>query len=95
MTNRRKKLKDADALLLTAHGTAQVLDAEDNVLWSSDDDDAFTDEFSDEFLEESDVEDILEFLVDNGYLAEEQELDLRIDALEDSDDTDLRDTRHL
>jgi hypothetical protein len=95
MTNRRKKLKDADALLLTAHGTAQVLDAEDNVLWSSDDDDNFTDEFSDEFLEESDVEDILEFLVDQGYLAEEQELDLRVDALEDSDDTDLRDTRHL
>lgn len=79
-------LADADALLLTAHGTAQVIDADDNVLWSSDDDEEFSDEFDDEFLEEQDVPDILEYLVDAGRLTENQEVDLRIDTLEDAED---------
>jgi hypothetical protein len=88
-------MSEATVLLLTAHGTAQLLDADDRVLWSSDDDEDFTDEYPDEFLEEEDVEEILQYLVDCELIDEDTELDLRIDALEDSADTDLRDTRHL
>lgn len=89
------KLRGAETLLLTAHGTVQVLNADDAVLWSSDDDDDFTDEFADEFLGQADVPEILEYLVDAGLIDENQELDLREDSLEDSDDTDLGDTDHL
>jgi len=93
MAKRSAKQGEPEALLLTAHGTAQLLDADDNVLWSSDDDQDFTDEFDDEFLEEQDVEKILEFLVDAEYIKESEELDLRIDYLEDADDSHGRGSR--
>ena len=83
----------ADALLFTAHGTVQLLDDDDNVLWSSDDDDEFTDEFGDEFLEEEDTEEILAFLVEHGMLHEGQEVDQCVDALEDSEGVDLDDVQ--
>lgn len=88
-------MSKAAALLLTAHGTAQLLDDNDRVLWSSDDDESFTDEFADEFLGEEDVHDILEFLVDAGRLPEDIELDLRVDTLEESANADLKDTQGI
>ncbi len=93
MNNGGKFSEMASALLLTAHGTVQLLDDADNVLWSSDDDDDFSDEFNDEFLEEADVEDILDYLVEADLLCEDDELDLQIDSLEDSEDVDLNNTR--
>jgi hypothetical protein len=91
----KAKFPDADVLLLTAHGTAQLLDADERVLWSSDDDEQFTDAISDEFLEESDVDEILEYLVDANLLTESQEVDLCVDTLEDSDGVDLGSSRGL
>ncbi len=85
----------ADAILFTAHGTVQLLDADDKVLWSSDDDDDFSDEFSDEFLEEEDLEDVLDYLVDADLLSGDDEVDVCVDALNDSDDVDLSDTRGI
>jgi hypothetical protein len=59
-------------LVLRAHGPAELLDSDDNQLWSSDSDDDFRDEFSDEFLQEEDIPDILDYLADHGYLNEEE-----------------------
>jgi hypothetical protein len=57
-------------LVLRAHGTAELVDSDGTVLWVSDSDDQFKEEFTDEFLTEDDIEEILDYLIDNGVLIE-------------------------
>jgi hypothetical protein len=59
-------------LILRAHGTCELLNADDDILWASDADDDFREEFNDEFLNEEDIGGILEFLVDNELLSAEE-----------------------
>lgn len=72
-------------LLLTEIGTAQLLDDdEETILWSSDDDSEFQEEVSDEFLKEENVNEILDWLVDQDIITEEEaeEIEVAEDSLE-------------
>ena len=62
--------KGAEALelVLLADGGAEVLEGE-SVIWSSRDDDEFPEEFP-ELLDENDLEGLLDYLVEQGYLSE-------------------------
>lgn len=57
-------------LVLTDHGPAELRNADDEVLWSSDSDDDFKEEIPDEFLMEEDFGDVLEYLRDSGILTQ-------------------------
>jgi len=57
-------------LILRAHGPAELVDAEQSMIWVSDVDDDFRVEFNDEFLEEEDIPEILDYLADHGILNE-------------------------
>ena len=59
-------------LILRAHGPAELVDAAERQLWSSESDDDFRDEFSDEFLQEEDIPDILDYLADNDVINDEE-----------------------
>lgn len=77
-------------LLLTEHGTAELLDNDDDQLWSSDNDPDFEEEFGDDFIADDDAEDVLDYLVENEYLPEE-ELDnviIEVHHLDDDQDDD-------
>lgn len=63
----------AHKLLLRANGTAELLDDRGDQLWASDSDEDFQDEWAGSmFLNESDVTDILDYLVSHGELTERQ-----------------------
>lgn len=60
-------------LLLRSNGTAELLGPGGNQLWASDSDEEFQDEWAGSmFLNESDVADILEYLVRSGELTDRQ-----------------------
>ena len=60
-------------LLLRANGTAELLDHRDTQLWASDADEDFQDDWAGSmFLNESDVADILDYLVGHGELTERE-----------------------
>ena len=61
-------------LVLTAHGTAELQNADEEILWSSDSDDDFREEIPSDFLEEEDFADILEYLLDANLISQ-RELD--------------------
>jgi hypothetical protein len=78
-------------LVLRAHGPAELLNADEEILWASDADEDFKEEFNDEFLQEEDVGDILEYLADNDILSHEeadkfasQQWEFNIETLESS-----------
>jgi hypothetical protein len=60
-------------LVLTRGGGAELIDVQDNeeVVWSSDDDEDFTEEF-DAFLTQEDVFDILDYLERVGELSKHE-----------------------
>lgn len=63
----------AHQLLLRANGTAELLDDRGDQVWASDSDEDFQDEWAGSmFLNESDVADILEYLIVHGELTERQ-----------------------
>lgn len=60
-------------LILRANGTAELLDHRGNQCWASDSDEDFQDEWAGSmFLNESDVADILEYLIGKGELTQAQ-----------------------
>ena len=75
-------------LVLTRGGGAELIDVRDNeeVVWSSDDDEDFTEEF-DTFLAQEDVFDILDYLERVGELSkhEADECDVQEEFYEPSD----------
>lgn len=75
-------------LVLTQNGAAMLFADQDEtkMQWSSDDDEGFAEEFTDDFLNEEDVEDILDYLVENGYLDDDEarELEIEEESLEGS-----------
>lgn len=80
-------------LILRAHGTCELLNADGDTLWASDADDDFREEFNDEFLNEEDIGDILEYLADHDILSHEeadrfanQQWEFNVETLEDSVD---------
>ncbi|MGH7144768.1 MAG: hypothetical protein ACREJ2_11670 [Planctomycetota bacterium] len=63
----------AHTLLLRANGTAELLDARGDSLWASDSDEEFQDQWAGSmFLNESDVIEILDYLVAEGELTERE-----------------------
>jgi hypothetical protein len=56
-------------IVLRAHGPAELINSDEELLWTSESDDDFKEEFGDEFLEEEDADEIVEFLFDSGILA--------------------------
>lgn len=82
-------------LTLTAGGGAELVEDQD-VIWTSQDDEDFRDEFPDEMLDEDDVDKILEYLVDEDFLTEAEaatceveEESATVDNEEDDDADDL------
>ncbi len=78
-------------LILRAHGTCELLNADEEILWASDADEDFREEFNDEFLNEEDIGDILEYLADNDLLSHEEadrfaneQWEFNVETLEDS-----------
>lgn len=68
------------SLLLRANGTAELLDARENQLWASDSDEGFQDAWAGTmFLNESDVPEILEYLIERGELTEREAEELLIE----------------
>lgn len=59
-------------IILRHTGIAELIDAEDSTVWSSDADADFKDEVSQEFLTEDDVDDILAYLSDKEILSERE-----------------------
>ena len=59
-------------LVLTAHGPVELLNSNEETLWSSDADDDFREDFNNEFLHEEDIGEILEWLEDNNILNEDE-----------------------
>lgn len=89
-------------LILRAHGPAELVNAQEDVLWASDSDDDFREEFNDEFLAEEDIGDILEYLEDAEIISMEEfdklssdEWDCTVETLdqgpEDDEDGDEED----
>lgn len=68
------------SLILTPHGTAELLNSKDETLWASDADDDFREEFTDEFLSEDDIDDILDFLYENEIIDDDE-----LESFEDED----------
>lgn len=68
-------------LLLRANGTAELLDARENQLWASDSDEHFQDAWAGTmFLNESDVPQIMDYLIEAaGELTEPQAEELLIE----------------
>jgi hypothetical protein len=78
-------------LILRPHGTAELINAREQILWASDGDEEFKDEFNDEFLDEDDFDDILDYLRDAELILPEEydkfdtgEFEMTIESLEDS-----------
>jgi hypothetical protein len=59
-------------LILRAHGPAELVDADENVLWVSDVDDEFKEHFPDEFLNEEDSDAILDYLYDMDIINQKE-----------------------
>lgn len=78
-------------LILRAHGTCELLNADNDTLWASDADEDFKEDFNDEFLNEEDIAEILEFLVYHEMLSDEEadkfvdgKWQFNVETLEDS-----------
>lgn len=78
-------------LTLTAGGGAELLEDED-VVWCSADDESFRDEFPDELLTESDVENILDYLVDEDFLTEDEANTVEVEEESHNGDDSTEDT---
>ncbi len=63
-------------LILTPGGAVELVEGE-NVLWASADDESFRDEFPDEVVSPDDVDEVLDYLIEEDYLT-----DGEADALE-------------
>ncbi len=80
--------RPACTLVLRENGTAELLGANGVTLWASDSDEDFADTWAGTmFLNESDVEELLEYLVEAGQLTEYQADHCEIveDSLEGAD----------
>lgn len=82
-------------IVLRHTGSAELLDRDDNVIWSSDEDADFKDEVSQEFLTEEDIDDILAYLSESEILSdaecakfESDEWDVTEEALTDEEGED-------
>lgn len=82
-------------LVFTAHGTAELLNAHQEILWASDADEDFREEMGSDFLEEADIQDVLEFLRDNSEISEKEfgffaseHWDVDIETLDQGEDDD-------
>lgn len=72
-------------LAFTPHGTAELRE-NDDVLWSSDADEDFADEGFDDFLsDETDSDDIIDYLIETGELDDDEELDIITEVLDQDD----------
>jgi hypothetical protein len=79
-------------LNLTETGGAELLDADGRTLWASDSDEDYAEDFP-EFLNESDVPDLIEWLIEGERLTEDQAEALEIGewSLEGTDDDEGED----
>jgi hypothetical protein len=59
-------------LILRAHGPAELVDADDNMLWASDADEEFKEMLPDEFLSEDDIDEILNYLADEEIISDKE-----------------------
>lgn len=78
-------------LILTPHGTAELVDKYNRTLWASDDDQDFLEEFDgDDFIREEDVGEVLEYLADVQLIEDEDidEIDVEVQSLQDDGDDD-------
>jgi len=57
-------------IILRHTGTAELVDAHDTTLWSSDADENFRETVSDELLTEEDLDEILDYLSENELLTD-------------------------
>lgn len=71
-------------LILTEAG-ACILMCGDEQMWTSDGDDDFIEEFGDEVIDESDLPEVQEFLVDEGYVPPGVDVEIVTDAAEESE----------
>ncbi len=72
-------------LIYRSHGTVELHDAEENLVWSSDSDEDFADEFEGDFFsDEEDTDEILDYLDAAGFIdLDEDEIDIVENDLED------------
>lgn len=85
------KKETADfTLLFKADGTVELLDARNHTVWSSDNDDEFTEEFgNDMFSDEEDSEDILDYLNEHDFVnVDTDEIDIVENDLADESNDD-------
>lgn len=80
-------------IVLRAHGTAELVNANDQTLWASDADEDFKETNSNEFLQEDDLDDILAYLIEEGIITEKEfdefdsgDWDMTVETLENSID---------
>lgn len=77
------------ALIFTPHGTAILKASEDGrELWCSDDDDDFAETNPNEFLGAVDADVIIDYLIDEGLVIEEEEIDVFEETLDDEVEAD-------
>lgn len=86
-TRRARTRQQAADFELIFDETGRVqLKGGDGIEWSSDDDDQFAEEFDDDFFDGDHADDIIDYLIENGYLEGEEEIDIVEIDLEESDD---------
>lgn len=79
-------------LVFTPHGTVSLLNEDETVLWSSDEDPDFSEVCPEEFLEDPrDTDTIIDYLIEQEFLSDEDEIDITEETLDgeaDSEDDD-------
>jgi hypothetical protein len=77
-------------LISRPHGALELRSSDDELLWSSDADEDFAEEFPDfvDIENDPELEDVSDYLIDIGVLADDEEITITVEDLDDSDDDD-------
>jgi hypothetical protein len=74
-------------LTLDMTGGVQLHDEDDELIWSSDDADEFSEEF-DDFVEEDETDDVIEWLRDHDVISESDHVEVNVEYGDDLDEED-------
>lgn len=86
-TRRSRSDTDADyELIFDETGRVQLKDHTGRLVWSSDNDDDFAEEFDDDFFDGDQSDDIIDYLIEQGHLEGDEEIDIVEVDLEEYDD---------
>lgn len=84
--DRRRTLPADFELVFDETGHAELKDSDGARVWSSDSDDEFSEEFDEDFFDGDDADEIIDYLIEQGHVGNDDEIDIVEIDLEESDD---------